>query len=79
MAHTPSGVRVPMWLRLTRSAISHSGELILVRGGVSFTEVNVAASHHMILVSGDARFTFPGLRRHGAARQRHLVRSLVHD
>jgi hypothetical protein len=31
------------------------------------------------LVSGDARFTFPGLRRHGAARQRHLVRSLVHD
>jgi len=26
----------------------------------------------MILVSGDARFTCPGLRRHGAARQRHL-------
>ena len=55
-------------LRPTRSAISHSGELTLVRGGVSFAEANVAASHHMILVSGDARFTFSGLRRHGAAR-----------
>jgi hypothetical protein len=38
VAHTPSCVRVPMWLRLTRSGISQSCELILVRGGVSFKE-----------------------------------------
>ena len=38
VARTPSCVRVPMWLRLKRSGTSQSGELILVRGGVSFKE-----------------------------------------
>jgi hypothetical protein len=38
VAHAPSGVRVAMWLRLTRAGISQSRELILVRGGVSFKE-----------------------------------------
>jgi hypothetical protein len=35
-------------LRLARSGISKSRELILVRGGVSFKEANVAVGHHMI-------------------------------
>jgi hypothetical protein len=58
-AHTPSCVRVANGLRLARSGISKSRELILVRGGVSFKEANVAVGHHMILVSGGAGFTFP--------------------
>lgn len=54
-----------MWLRLARSGISKSRELILVRGGVSFKEASAAVGHHMILVSGGAVLPFPGLRRHG--------------
>src|SRR4051794_38775974 len=65
VAHTPSCVRVANGLRLARSGISKSRELILVRGGVSFKEASAAVGHHMILVSGGAVFPFPGLRRHG--------------
>jgi hypothetical protein len=66
-------------LRLARSGISKSRELILVRGGVSFKEANVAVGHHMILVGlCGAGFTFSLVCAVMAApRQRHLVRSLV--
>jgi hypothetical protein len=47
-------VAVPMWLRLTRSGISHSRELILVRVASPSRKLNVAVGHHMILVSGGA-------------------------
>jgi hypothetical protein len=66
-----------MWLRLTRSGISHSSELILVRGGFSFKEAQRRCGHHMILISGGAGLPFLVCVVMAAARQRHLVRSLV--
>ena len=69
-----------MWLRLTRSGISQSRELILVRGGVSFKEAQRRCGPSYDLGLWRRMFTFSlACVVMAAARQRHLVRSLVND